>query len=848
MRKLFDLVGKITVEGIEGLQKNLQAINKSAESVVKPIAKMGNQLSRLGTQMSRNLTVPLAAAGVVMYKGVEAASDLAETVSKVGQIFGDSADEIDKWSNTTAKSIGQSKQQAMDAASTFAVFGKSAGKTGDELSDFSITFANLASDLASFFNTKPEDAITAIGAAFRGENEPIRRYGVLLDDAAMRHKALELGIVSTIKNALTPQQKVLAAQALILEQTKDAQGDFAKTQYGLANQTRIWKAEVADLTAKLGKSFLPIALDVTTIFREKLLPTIEKIVNWWNDLPKGVQETVVKFGAFVAIAGPAILLLGQIVSSVTMITTALKTAQVALMAFNVTMMANPFGLVVIGVAAATAAVIGLVNEYKNLQREHQKYTLMTVDQAKKKEYVKSYDEIVSKVREYGDVLKDETQFNQLLGKSIDDLTKKAEELGYVITGNNEQRLQALNTISLELQGVRDTNGQVITYTKSVEKNTEVKDKNRQKTWEQIEAEQKLADKQKRIAEQRRDFEMDWSDKVLNQSGDRIAILNSEKKDALDIAKGLNAETLNIYKYFDQERLKIFDENIEEFQNKNREAALQEVNTYWETIERKRELEKSLAEEKERLDNEEKARRENLKNTILGGVYQLFDVFSMFSANRETQIDNELKKNIDSINASKLSAEEKERAISDAEKQSDKKKRDLMRKQSISEKASAIFSIGISTAQAIVKALAQLGPIAGVVASFTVGALGAAQAALVAAKPIPLEKGGLAKATNGGINATIAEGDQDELVLPLKTGAKMLVDEFLQRLSQVTLPDPRQSNIKSVNVGDNNTNSSLANRQIIVQAGVIIADDFGLKTLAQRLNKFIISENQRIAVA
>jgi hypothetical protein len=47
----------------------------------------------------------------------------------------------------------------------------------------------------------------------------LRQYGVLLDDASLRQAALELGIISTTKNALTPQQKVLAAQALIYKQT-----------------------------------------------------------------------------------------------------------------------------------------------------------------------------------------------------------------------------------------------------------------------------------------------------------------------------------------------------------------------------------------------------------------------------------------------------------------------------------------------------------------------------------------------------------------------------------------------------------------------------------------------------
>jgi hypothetical protein len=58
----------------------------------------------------------------------------------------------------------------------------------------------------------PPEAHAAIGAALRGESEPIRNYGVLLDDATMRQKAFELGLTSSTKNALLPQTKVLAVQ------------------------------------------------------------------------------------------------------------------------------------------------------------------------------------------------------------------------------------------------------------------------------------------------------------------------------------------------------------------------------------------------------------------------------------------------------------------------------------------------------------------------------------------------------------------------------------------------------------------------------------------------------------
>ncbi len=220
---------------------------------------------------------------------IGAASDLGETTSKVAQIFGrDALPALEEFASAAAKSMGQSERSALDAAATFGVFGKSAGLTGRDLAGFSTEMVTLASDLASFGNTSPEEAIEAIGAALRGESEPIRRYGVLLDEATLRNRALALGLIATTKEALTPQQKVLAAQAEILAQTSDAQGDFARTSDGLANQQRILRAELENSKAALGEALLPAATAVVSFLVDKGIPG-------FRDFAGGVRDALAAF-------------------------------------------------------------------------------------------------------------------------------------------------------------------------------------------------------------------------------------------------------------------------------------------------------------------------------------------------------------------------------------------------------------------------------------------------------------------------------------------------------------------------------------------------------------------------
>jgi len=221
---------------------------------------------------------------------IQRASDLNETISKSQQIFGAASREIETFASGAATALGQTKQQAIDAAATFGIFGKAAGLSGTELATFSTEFVTLASDLASFNNTSPEEAIQAIGAALRGEAEPIRRFGVLLNDAALKSAAMEMGIYNGT-GALTAQQKVLAATEVIFQQTSDAQGDFARTSDGLANQQRILKAQFDNISATLGQLLLPYFLRFVTFINERMLPAVQVFAEQLGE--KGFKEAAI---------------------------------------------------------------------------------------------------------------------------------------------------------------------------------------------------------------------------------------------------------------------------------------------------------------------------------------------------------------------------------------------------------------------------------------------------------------------------------------------------------------------------------------------------------------------------
>jgi len=186
---------------------NAGPLKKAVGEAESSLDRLSGSFKKIGIATAAGF----AAVGAGAVLAIGKASDLNETISKVAVVFGDANKSIEKFASDAATNLGQTRQQALDASASFGIFGKAAGLTGEKLATFSTDFTGLASDLASFNNTSPEQAINAIGAALRGESEPLRSYGVLLNDATLKQAALELGIFSG-SGALTAQQKILAAQ------------------------------------------------------------------------------------------------------------------------------------------------------------------------------------------------------------------------------------------------------------------------------------------------------------------------------------------------------------------------------------------------------------------------------------------------------------------------------------------------------------------------------------------------------------------------------------------------------------------------------------------------------------
>lgn len=127
--------------------------------------------------------------------------------------------------------------------------------------------------------------------------------------------------------------------------------------------------------------------------------------------------------------------------------------------------------------------------------------------------------------------------------------------------------------------------------------------------------------------------------------------------------------------------------------------------------------------------------------VVGGMNT---IFAQFFANQMQRIDNEYQARKEAIDAGMMSDQEKYFAIEKLDREMEKKRLAAQRKQAVMTKATSVLGATVNTAEAVTKALASAFPPLNYILAATVGALGAAQVALIAAQPLPAYgEGGIA---------------------------------------------------------------------------------------------------------
>jgi phage-related protein len=311
-----------------------------ASQAGKGIDEATGKFGKFNTVMG-NLVAPatavlggITALGVV---AVNAASDLQQAAGGTEAVFGDSAKQIEAWAKTSASSVGLSSAAYQTFAAQIGAQLKNLGVPMDQVAGKTNDLISLGADLAATYGGTTEEAVSALGAAFRGEADPAERYGLALNQTAVNAELAARG-QDKLQGSALQAAKAQAIMEMATKQAGGAVGQFAKESDTLSGQQQRLNAQLADMSAELGTALLPILTPVVAALAE---------------FAKWVQQNTTLVTVIIGVIGA--------------LAVAVIAYTVAQWAMNVALTANPIGIIVALIALLIAGLIALaIVIYKNL--------------------------------------------------------------------------------------------------------------------------------------------------------------------------------------------------------------------------------------------------------------------------------------------------------------------------------------------------------------------------------------------------------------------------------------------------------------------------------------------------
>jgi len=776
-------------------EKDLVKGLKAAETASSNMAK---KFTETGKKLSLGLTVPIVAAGTAM---VKLASDTGESLNAANVVFKESGKIIEEWGKNAAEQAGLTSAEFYQASAVIGAGLTNAGASAEEAAKQTIELTKRAADMASIFNTSVDDALGALQAGLRGEAEPLRRFAVSLDAATISAKAVAMGLVDANCEATTYGLSQ-ARLAIIMEQSSKFQGDFANTSGGLANSMRITTAMVKEQAAELGQQLLPIVLEV--------VQGLKGAVKWFSDLSDEQKKMILVTAGVAAAIGPLLIGVGQVITAVN----TLKTAMTVLGAAS-----GPIGIAILAIGALVAAFVALNSVMEQSRAEQDKASFSALAEETGKT-VKELGQINDEFTFMLPMLNSIITGSRTLEESTTDWSLYVDQVAKKYGITNEQAknvLLASNRITEAQKATIKELDKMVTSVDEVTKSeliqAAIKENWSKKlaadNYAKYQAELKAVDDKKKAEQAAADA---WiaKKKTINDLIDQTISKTKTERDTileqiaqLEAAKGISdAKRLEAIKILNGQ---IAELDKVELERKALEAQkLNEIiDLEWDAFKR-REEEKTakIKEENAKRLADDKARYLAVVETAQMVTGELLTFARQLTKNESLELDNRYQQEKSAIENSTRTEEEKAAAIKALDQEVARKKAEIAQKNAILEKASAIASIAINTARAVIEALPNI-PL-----SIAIGTIGAIQAAAVLAQPLPE----IPSFAQGG-SFMVPEGfNNDSFPIPAA---------MVQSGERVTVETPEQQ----------------AQGKNVFQIGTVIASPDGFRELKRQIEKY-----------
>lgn len=338
---------------LKSFEGQLRQTGLTAEQVGQKFKDAGSKMTNIGKDLSLKVTAPIVAVGAASFK---MAADLQDAMGATDQIFKSASDSVKSWADNLEGYYGIAEGEALEYANKMgALLQNIGGLTEEEAAKQSQVLVQLAGDLAAMFGGTTESAVQALTGALKGNTSMLDNYGIAANEALIKSKALEMGLISEGEQ-LDLAAKQAATLALIMEQTGAAQGQAARESEGASGTMRTLTTEVKNLATNFGEVLIPA-----------ITPIIQKIgefITWLGSLDEGTLKTIAVIAGLAAAIGPLLMILGNLSKALGSIIAIAPKVGAAF-----TLMTGPVGIIIAAIAALIAIGVAVWQNWDTISEK-----------------------------------------------------------------------------------------------------------------------------------------------------------------------------------------------------------------------------------------------------------------------------------------------------------------------------------------------------------------------------------------------------------------------------------------------------------------------------------------------
>ena len=339
--------------GVIYSEAEVARLNTELDQTNKKIKSLGNinysNLAKVGSSLTKYVTLPVVAAGTALSALTIKTANTVDEINDNAKKLGISVEALQKY-EYAAKLLGSSTEDMDKALSkTNSILGAIASGNGDSVADSLAMIGLSVEDLAGL-NT--EEAFDKIRNALAGVEDASVRTAVANDFFGEKLGTQLAPVLSATSSEMDSLKDKAEEYGIYTQEEADISGTFNDSLDNL-------KQSVSALAMSFAATLLPTLEKVINAIREKVIPVVQKLINWWTNLSKGMKVTIGVFLGVVTALGPVLVTVGKLIPVIKTLVTSFTAVKGAVSIMGVAVKASTAGWAAL---IAIIAVILLQNE------------------------------------------------------------------------------------------------------------------------------------------------------------------------------------------------------------------------------------------------------------------------------------------------------------------------------------------------------------------------------------------------------------------------------------------------------------------------------------------------------